>query len=174
MQTEKKVWYQPTDCKPKDGEVIVFKDDNNVEHHGIFIEKEDMFFIGYEDCGEFRFSNQVEFWRYLTKDESAEFVIKQTLDLIEHTLNQYFLTKIYQNKDNEEEVDEESESKEQWLISFDYLNKAFLMSFDTQNEQIKWVNKLSKSVENINYTLNSCIPISIEKWKQIKKSNKNS
>jgi hypothetical protein len=65
---EKIIWYSVDLELPLDGEKVTFKPIKNdkkdsLEFHGIYIFSEDMFFIGFEDEGDFLFSNQVAFWR---------------------------------------------------------------------------------------------------------------
>jgi hypothetical protein len=61
-------WFSTELAKPKDQQKIKFKpiiDDtvcDNITYTGMYIEKEDMFFIGEENEGDFLFSSQVLFW----------------------------------------------------------------------------------------------------------------
>ena len=68
---EKIIWYSIDVEKPKDMQKIEFKpitelDEQNVTYQGIYIEKEDMFFVGFEDTTEnFYFSWGIAYWRNL-------------------------------------------------------------------------------------------------------------
>ena len=50
---------------PKDNSKVRFTDDQNREYDGRFIEDENMFYIGFEDRGDFRYSFEVIEWNYL-------------------------------------------------------------------------------------------------------------
>ena len=59
-------WLRIPDIKsPKDNSKVHFTDDQNREYDGRFIEDENMFFIGFEDRGGFRFKYEVIDWHYL-------------------------------------------------------------------------------------------------------------
>ena len=50
---------------PKDNSKVHFTDDQNREYYGRFIEDENMFFIGFEDRGDFRYSFEIIDWKYI-------------------------------------------------------------------------------------------------------------
>jgi hypothetical protein len=67
-------WIKPTEAKPKDGQKIEFKVNNeklksnfsHSEKKGLYIESEDMFFVGFEnESDDFYFSWYVLCWRPL-------------------------------------------------------------------------------------------------------------
>jgi hypothetical protein len=62
---EKIIWYSPDVKKPLDMQQIVFKPlKDSDEHEGIYIESEDMYFVGLEDASDhFYFSWGIAFWR---------------------------------------------------------------------------------------------------------------
>jgi hypothetical protein len=65
---EKIIWYSVDLQLPQDGQKVTFKptennNANNLEFDGIYIKSEDMFFIGFEETGDFLFSSQVAFWK---------------------------------------------------------------------------------------------------------------
>jgi hypothetical protein len=60
---EKIIWYSPEVKKPFDQQKVVFRTSLGKEFVGLFIEKEDMFFVGFEEQGDFLFSREVEFWK---------------------------------------------------------------------------------------------------------------
>jgi hypothetical protein len=60
---EKIIWYSPEVKKPYDQQKVVFRTSLGKEFVGLFIEKEDMFFVGFEEQGDFLFSQEVEFWK---------------------------------------------------------------------------------------------------------------
>lgn len=68
---EKIIWYSPDLKKPIDGQKIAFKpigqgDEQEITYEGLYIEKEDMFYVGYDDCSEwFFFSWDIAFWKKL-------------------------------------------------------------------------------------------------------------
>ena len=51
--------------RPKDNQHISFKDKKGNEHEGIFIEDENMFFIGFEETGDFLYFAEVVSWKPL-------------------------------------------------------------------------------------------------------------
>ena len=74
MQTKTKrqnqvKWYSVDVNKPADGQKVAFKpvlgdfDIDDITYEGVYIEKEDMFFIGFGEDGDFLFSFQVSFWK---------------------------------------------------------------------------------------------------------------
>lgn len=69
---KKTIWYSTEVIKPKDEQKVLFKTTDNKELAGIFIEAEDMFFVGFQDSGDFYYSFDVEFWRVLTDNEYHE------------------------------------------------------------------------------------------------------
>lgn len=62
-------WYSVDQKKPKDGQKVAFKpllgdfDIDDITYEGFYIKSEDMFFIGFEDKGDFLFSFSVSFWK---------------------------------------------------------------------------------------------------------------
>jgi len=52
---------------PEDNELVTFTLNNGIEHDGIFILKENMFFVGFESKGDFAYSWQVNSWRPFQK-----------------------------------------------------------------------------------------------------------
>ena len=50
------------ELRPKDNQRVSFTDDNGEKHEGIYIEDEDMFFIGFDDTGDFIFASQIDSW----------------------------------------------------------------------------------------------------------------
>jgi len=46
---------------------IRFKDKKEKWHNGVYLKEEDMFFIGFEDSGDFRFQFEVLDWEYMEK-----------------------------------------------------------------------------------------------------------
>jgi hypothetical protein len=71
---KKIIWYSPDVQKPLDRQKIVFKpitdsDKQNLTYEGIYIESEDMYFVGFEDASDhFYFSWGIAFWRTLDKE----------------------------------------------------------------------------------------------------------
>lgn len=74
MQTKTKKqnqvkWYSVDAKRPEDGQKVAFKpllddfDVDDITYEGIYIKSEDMFFIGFEDEGDFLFSFGVSFWK---------------------------------------------------------------------------------------------------------------
>ena len=55
-------WFLPADKLPFCNQRVRFIDDKGIEHFGIFIENENMFFIGFHQYGSFRFTYQVIAW----------------------------------------------------------------------------------------------------------------
>jgi hypothetical protein len=68
---EKVIWYSPDVKKPLDGQKIAFKpitesDEQDLTYEGLYIEKEDMYFVGFEDTSDgFFFSWGIAFWKNL-------------------------------------------------------------------------------------------------------------
>ncbi len=49
--------------KPKDNQKVRFTDFNGKTYDGLYIQSEDMFFIGFEESGDFLFRLQVKSWK---------------------------------------------------------------------------------------------------------------
>ena len=68
---EKTIWYSVEVKKPNNLAKVEWKlntelDEQNTNYQGLYIEQEDMFFVGFEDSSEeFYFSWGVAYWRYL-------------------------------------------------------------------------------------------------------------
>jgi len=62
-------WYSIDLIKPQDAQKVAFKpllcdfDTDDITYEGMYIQKEDMFFIGNGETGDFLFSFQVSFWK---------------------------------------------------------------------------------------------------------------
>lgn len=81
-----------THLLPKDRTKVRFTDSDNFEHTGIFLADENMFFIGYEDSGDFRFPFQIKHWENLD-DSNNDF-----LDITKHIIiSQYEAIKTYKS-----------------------------------------------------------------------------
>ena len=66
METIK--WYSVELQLPEDGQKVTFKPvDNNANNsldiHGIYIKSENMFFVGFEETGDFYFASRIAFWK---------------------------------------------------------------------------------------------------------------
>ena len=55
-------WFLPAVKMPFSKQRVRFIDNNGSEHLGIFIQSEDMFFIGFDEFGDFRFTYEVYAW----------------------------------------------------------------------------------------------------------------
>lgn len=71
METIK--WYSPEVKKPYDNQVVEFKptaemDEQDVTYEGLYIESDDLFFIGFAERGDFIHSPFVAFWRPIDKE----------------------------------------------------------------------------------------------------------
>lgn len=68
---EKIIWYSPELKKPENLQKIAFKpiiesDEQDVTLEGLYIESEDMFFVGFEDSSDhFYYSWGIAFWKNL-------------------------------------------------------------------------------------------------------------
>jgi len=54
-----------TEIRPKDNQKVSFTDGDGETFEGIFIADEDMFFIGFEETGDFLYASQIESWKPL-------------------------------------------------------------------------------------------------------------
>lgn len=54
-----------TETRPQDNQKVLFTDEEGNEHEGLYIEDEDMFFIGFDDTGDFLYAMQVQSWKPL-------------------------------------------------------------------------------------------------------------
>ena len=71
---EKIIWYSVDLKLHEDGQKVTFKptennNANNLEFDGVYIKSEDMFFIGFENEGDFYFSNRVAFWKQYNENK---------------------------------------------------------------------------------------------------------
>ena len=55
---------------PKDNSKVHFIDDQNREYDGRFIKDENMFYIGFEDRGDFRYSFEIIDWKYINDGDN--------------------------------------------------------------------------------------------------------
>lgn len=62
METVEIRWYHPKVKMPNSNEKVRFVDEDGSEFTGTFIADEDMFFIGEDETGDFRYSNQIFVW----------------------------------------------------------------------------------------------------------------
>jgi N-acetyl-beta-hexosaminidase len=62
METQEIRWYAPEVKMPCSNERIRFIDEAGSEFLGIYIASEDMFFIGMDEIGDFRYTDQVYVW----------------------------------------------------------------------------------------------------------------
>jgi hypothetical protein len=53
------------ETRPKDKQKVSFTGEDGESYEGMFIDSEDMFFIGFEDSGDFLYASQVESWKPL-------------------------------------------------------------------------------------------------------------
>ena len=69
---EKTIWYSPDVKKPYDNQVVAFKpiteqDEQDVTYEGIYIESDDLFFVGFNSTGDFVHTQFCAFWRPIEK-----------------------------------------------------------------------------------------------------------
>jgi len=66
---DRKNGFNPNVTLPAQNDAKVwFTDDENGEHIGIWIEPENMFYIGFANSGDFRYKFEVKAWGYLPED----------------------------------------------------------------------------------------------------------
>lgn len=58
---------------PQENKPLQFRDTYGNLWEGTYIKEEDMFFIGFEDGGDFRYSFQVTEWEYTDKMETKTY-----------------------------------------------------------------------------------------------------
>jgi hypothetical protein len=58
---------------PQENRPLKFTDEYGYVWEGLYIKKEDMFFIGFEDIGDFRFSFQVTEWEYIDESKNINY-----------------------------------------------------------------------------------------------------
>ena len=132
-ETKKIKWYS-TDMKlPKNGSSIVFMPlDSSLEFTGLYIKSEKLFFIGFEEAGEFYYSNQIAFWKYM--------------EIAELRNNNFAKTK---NK-----VKVETTNKT-WFVKVLVEDSPIFFEFKSQLEQLNFIEKIKSSVHNCVYALDS-------------------
>lgn len=69
-----------THLLPKDQEKVRFTDTDGVEHIGIFLADENMFFIGDEVAGDFRFPFQINYWESID-DINPNYAYSPNIDI---------------------------------------------------------------------------------------------
>ena len=67
-----------THLLPKDQEKVRFTDTNDFEHTGIFLADENMFYIGYEERGDFRFPFQIKHWESIDDTNTNDTYLRVT------------------------------------------------------------------------------------------------
>jgi hypothetical protein len=116
---------------PKDNSKVHFTDDQNREYDGRFIEDENMFFIGFEDTGDFRHSFEIIDWHYLDDknddDSQAKHEASETAEqeIAEHEYDVYDNKRMLKNQAKEvehhsEELNNQVEITERvpaWVIA---------------------------------------------------------
>jgi len=73
MQGQQKIQETHFDCKnklPKNNDKVWFvTKSSKATHIGIWLQNEDMFFIGFGESGDFRYSFQIDYWGYLDEED---------------------------------------------------------------------------------------------------------
>lgn len=66
---------------PSKGVIAVkFTDKNDNDYEGLYIAKENMFFIGFSESGSFRFTFEIKSWEKISKKECVEKGIDNLLE----------------------------------------------------------------------------------------------
>lgn len=130
----KKIKWYSTDMKlPKDGSSIVFMPtDSSLEFKGLYIKSEKLFFIGFEEAGEFYYYNQIAFWKYM--------------EIAELRNNNFPKTK---NKVKVETINKI------WYVKVSVEDSPIFFEFKSQVEQLNFLEQIKGSVQNCVYALNS-------------------